>query len=197
MGRFQFVCVALLATTITVPASASSLIQNGGFETGDFSGWELSGNLGYTGVDEFQPRSGLFSAYMGPVTADGVLAQSFQTQPGASYQISFWLGSEGGVPNRFDVAFDGAQLLSIKDEPAIGYRNYTIVGTATGDIATLRFTYRHIPALWRLDDVSVTPLAAIPEPGSWAMMIAGFGVIGAALRQRRRRAHLGVPAVAC
>ena len=28
--------------------------------------------------------------------------------------------------------------------------------------------------------------AAVPEPGAWALMIAGFGLAGAALRQRRR-----------
>jgi hypothetical protein len=33
-----------------------------------------------------------------------------------------------------------------------------------------------------LDNINVT---AVPEPGSWAMMIAGFGLTGAALRRRR------------
>ncbi len=28
---------------------------------------------------------------------------------------------------------------------------------------------------------------AIPEPGTWAMLIAGFGLVGSALRSRRRR----------
>lgn len=31
---------------------------------------------------------------------------------------------------------------------------------------------------------------AVPEPASWAMMIAGFGLAGAALRGRRRPANL-------
>lgn len=29
-------------------------------------------------------------------------------------------------------------------------------------------------------------IAAVPEPKSWAMLIAGFGLIGAALRRRVR-----------
>jgi hypothetical protein len=36
-----------------------------------------------------------------------------------------------------------------------------------------------------------TPAGAIPEPSSWALMIAGFGLAGGALRRRRT---LGVPA---
>lgn len=32
---------------------------------------------------------------------------------------------------------------------------------------------------------ATTSLAAVPEPASWAMMIAGFGAIGAGMRRRR------------
>lgn len=31
------------------------------------------------------------------------------------------------------------------------------------------------------------PVGAVPEPASWAMMIAGFGLAGAAMRRRARR----------
>jgi hypothetical protein len=47
------------------------------------------------------------------------------------------------------------------------------------------------PAFIDLDDVSVTGPAAgaggVPEPASWALMIAGFGMAGGLLRQRRQR----------
>jgi hypothetical protein len=33
-------------------------------------------------------------------------------------------------------------------------------------------------------DISVT--AAVPEPATWALMLAGFGGLGLALRGRRR-----------
>lgn len=36
------------------------------------------------------------------------------------------------------------------------------------------------------DIASFVGLNAVPEPSSWAMMIAGFGLVGASLRQRRR-----------
>ena len=40
---------------------------------------------------------------------------------------------------------------------------------------------------WGLDNFSLraVPPGGVPEPASWALMIAGFGLAGAALRRRR------------
>jgi hypothetical protein len=38
--------------------------------------------------------------------------------------------------------------------------------------------------------LDVYPLAAVPEPSTWAMMILGFGFIGGAIRFRRREARV-------
>lgn len=42
------------------------------------------------------------------------------------------------------------------------------------------------PTAFRLDDLAgtATPVSAIPEPAAWAMLIAGFGLIGGAARRR-------------
>jgi hypothetical protein len=37
-----------------------------------------------------------------------------------------------------------------------------------------------------LDYVLANPLAAVPEPATWAMMIVGFGLVGAGMRRRAR-----------
>ncbi len=39
---------------------------------------------------------------------------------------------------------------------------------------------------WGLDKVLLSYTAGVPEPASWAMMIAGFGVVGGAARRRVR-----------
>ena len=33
---------------------------------------------------------------------------------------------------------------------------------------------------------SLAPVPAVPEPATWAMMIAGFGMIGGTMRHRKR-----------
>ena len=40
-------------------------------------------------------------------------------------------------------------------------------------------------AIFSLGSVTV-PTAAVPEPATWAMMIGGFGLIGAASRRAKR-----------
>lgn len=50
------------------------------------------------------------------------------------------------------------------------------------------------PAIFTLDNdffpssstLTITPLGAVPEPATWMMLIVGFGLAGAAVRQRRR-----------
>ena len=37
-----------------------------------------------------------------------------------------------------------------------------------------------------LDDVKLTIDARVPEPAAWAMMLAGFGLVGAAMRRREK-----------
>lgn len=37
---------------------------------------------------------------------------------------------------------------------------------------------------------SAAVTAAVPEPGTWALMLVGFGAVGGSLRRRRRVAHI-------
>lgn len=71
---------------------------------------------------------------------------------------------------------------TVSEEPAgIDYHEVEeicLTGGAPGDYAPVDFA--HIP--------SAPVPAAVPEPATWALMIAGFGLCGAALRARRARA---------
>ncbi|WEK43804.1 MAG: PEPxxWA-CTERM sorting domain-containing protein [Candidatus Sphingomonas colombiensis] len=48
------------------------------------------------------------------------------------------------------------------------------------------FTDFEVPGLAYHLSINANALAGIPEPGSWAMMLAGFGGIGFAMRRRQK-----------
>ena len=64
----------------------------------------------------------------------------------------------------------------------------TFMATTTGPF-TFNFTSNGFPAKdFVVDRVYLTAtdtISAVPEPASWAMMLGGFGIMGAALRRRR------------
>jgi hypothetical protein len=186
-GKFLMTAAAAVAAmTFSASANAAELVTNGGFETGDFTGWTLGGNTGFTGVGSDHPHTGTYAADLGPVGSDGILSQWLNTVAGATYTVSFWLANDGGTPNDFSAYFGGNPiLLNLNNTGGFQYFNFTF--TATGDSPTLlSFDYRQDPAYWHLDDVSVQgPLGGVPEPATWAMMLLGFGAMGFALRRRR------------
>ncbi len=68
------------------------------------------------------------------------------------------------------------------------FGSYSIFFTA-GTAGTLKFTIGtnsadNVGPL--LDDVKLSIDARVPEPAAWAMMLAGFGLVGAAMRRREK-----------
>jgi hypothetical protein len=155
-------------TTFTVAATTGNLIVNGGFETGDFTGWTQSGDLSFTAVNGNLPHGGSFAAEMGPTGADGFLSQTFATTPGANYTLDYWL-EDGGGPNDFAAYINGVAIPGsvFVNDPGFAYTEFTFVFTASGPSTTLAFGFLQVPAYWHLDDVSVVPgPAPAPHGGS-------------------------------
>ena len=76
--------------SLTVSAPSTNPIVNGGFETGNFSGWTASGAA--TSVIAAAAHSGSFGAQLGATTAtngDSSATQTF-TMPSSSPSLSFW-----------------------------------------------------------------------------------------------------------
>ncbi|HVT60788.1 MAG TPA: Ig-like domain-containing protein [Thermoanaerobaculia bacterium] len=75
---------------LTVTAPVTNPVVNGGFETGNFTGWTTSGAA--TSVIAAAAHSGSFGAQLGstsPTNGDSSIAQTF-TMPASSPALSFW-----------------------------------------------------------------------------------------------------------
>ena len=52
----------------------------------------------------------------------------------------------------------------------------------------------YITITYDFTEATVPPVSAVPEPGTWGMMITGFALAGAALRRSRKAANDAAPA---
>ena len=119
--------VSSSAASLTVySVGGGQVVQNGGFETGDFSGWIQSGNTSLTAVttNAIAVHSGTYGAQCGPSGSPGFLSQTLPTVPGAAYVISAWLDSlDGAAPNEFLLGWNGSVLFDAANLGALGWTN--------------------------------------------------------------------------
>ena len=183
---------------------AGNIVVNGGFETGDFTGWShQSWEVDSTG--DAHPHSGTFSAFTGCVGAScldsstpesgAFIFQDLVTTNGQTYTASFFYFPDDGTPNELDVYWNGSIVFTDVDD--LGGQNYhqvTINGLqATSGTTRLEFFGRQDPAWLNVDDVCVdvagaacggSDVGGVPEPSS--LVLAGIGVLGLAVFRRRR-----------
>ena len=167
-GTYTVVLTNDLGAAASAPAvlsvyalSDTELLQNGGFEAGNFSGWNLSGNDSFETVaaGPLFTRSGLYGAEMGPVDTPGFISQTVPTTPGATYLLSLWLDSpDGDGPNEFIVNWNGYDQLALTNMTAFGWSNFQFALTATAASTTVELGFRDDTSFLGLDDVSLKPL---------------------------------------
>jgi len=139
------------------------LIANGGFETGDFSGWTQSGNTNSTSVttNSAYKSSGYYGAKCGPIGSLGFLSQDLNTLAGQTYLVSCWLNNpSGGTPNEFQILWDGVKVLDFTNWFSTTWINPQFFITASSTNSTLQFGFDDTPSYLALDEVTVQPFPA-------------------------------------
>ncbi len=136
---------------------AGNLVVNCGFETGDFTGWTRSGDQGFTSIDTVSAHSGTYGLDTGPTGSLGFIAQNLTTTPGASFSLCYWLSSQAGTPNRFQVSWDGTVIRDDSNLPIFPYTQSCVTVVASGASTELKFGFLQVPAYFQFDDVSVAP----------------------------------------
>ena len=153
-----------------------SVVGQGGYGLG--ANGSFGGDAVYIGVD-----SGTGFAQLmlngGPVSQLGFF---FNYSPGSGNAPTISaLDSLGNVFASYDLA-----ALAPISTPG-GFNDFAFRGIASTstDIFGLRFGGSYLLATGTADGQVVS---GVPEPGTWAMMLIGFGAIGASMRRRQRLA---------
>jgi hypothetical protein len=199
----------IAAALVAVPASATNLLVNGGFENQTFPGTTTGYyNLGGNSADHSVPPgfgwtvpvnnvdlidNGVYTPFLvggGAYQLDlvgndstGAISQSFATVLGRTYLVSLDY-SANGSGRQAEVLVDGNAIGSlINGDPAV-WQTFTasFVGTGVTTVFTINETIGGSFGGVALDNVSVS---AVPEPASWTMLLGGFGMVGFAMRKRQ------------
>ena len=202
------------ASLLGVVSSAyanSNLITNGGFDSG-LSGWTTfttpNGNLGsglpivatFDTTGSGASPAAMFqvgeNSYTGAYEGGGI-SQTFNVAAGGTYNFSVNVASLGGIYTNgsggsFSILVDSSSLASWNSSsiPAGQTLRSSLVGseTLTAGNHTLSLLVERpykedgTTPYQYLDNVSV---AAVPEPETYAMMLAGLGLMGFMVHRKK------------
>ena len=141
-----------------------NVVSNGGFETGDFAGWNLNATSTQVGKLSGLVHSGHYGAELGQPGALGYLSQILPTTAGHIYLLSLWIDNPknpyGATPNEFLVQWEGATIYEVVDLPFSKWTNLKFYVTATNSGSLLQFGFQDDPYYLGLDDISVKSVVA-------------------------------------
>jgi VCBS repeat-containing protein len=139
--------------SVTEDAGAAAIV-NGGFETGDLTGWTAGGSI-HVVQYEIGSTYGHYSAHLAP--SGGTLSQSLATTSGLHYFVSFDLIGDTEATNApFTVTWGGATLVNLAEvQPGVYHYAFDVVGDPSS--TTLQFSYGDDAAGMILDNVNVNP----------------------------------------
>lgn len=204
-GSFENPVLSTLSTNIAYYTNGNTSITGWTVDMrpGSTSPWvSLNNNFAFGGLNA---TDGIQYLDLTGITGRGagLLSNSVATSAALNYAVSFDLGAVF-----YNGSFGQATLDLLVNGTLVG--SYTVQPPASNSINWQRFSYNfagtgspvRIGLYASLDAASSQfgvgldnvvlegferpPVGGVPEPMSWALLTAGFGVVGAAMRRRQR-----------
>jgi hypothetical protein len=194
----------VLAGTLSLSGAGSATaggIVNGGFETGDFTGWTVNidplftlviGNSPPDTYAGFQSHTGTHFAALGDTPDLGTLSQTVSDTPGQNYTLSMYLAPDGQQPNEFKVQWNGVTLydevnIALNPPGDVPFLYSLLTFSVQGTGSDTLLLSEAAAGYMALDDVSLTAASIVPEPSSLILLVFGIGALGLAAGRWRER----------
>jgi hypothetical protein len=144
-----------------------------------FAGGSITNNSGCGALCGFNPTLGgenfqllvggsVTFTFTDPISAFGFYISGLQTDIVAQQTLTF---SDGST--------------QVIDTPSAINGGGAFIGFTDFGKSIVSLTYNATSDIVAIDDIRFFAGPAVPEPATWAMMIAGFGAVGFAMRRRR------------
>lgn len=186
----------MLAGVAAVPARAEMVVLTEAFDA-PFGAWEER----WFGQNSNATRF-FFDPNERGNNVTGLTIFDGNLDDGRAARIFFDAGFAGKIRNfSFDILSYNVQTLDVFDLDGTSLLNVTLTATdgPPFDFAQSNYTRFSVDSANGIGGFSLLPfgaegnvsidnlsVTAVPEPTSWAMLVAGFGALGAAMRRRRR-----------
>ena len=183
------------ASAASIPDHSFESPSTGGFDYNPIvAGVVFTGDAGVAAGTGFDAApDGVQNAFLQSTSTSGAQIDISVTGlvAGDVYSFSFFDDQRAGYGvNPYTVSFDGSTIASFSPAASGWTARTTSTFTALGSTGTLTFA---APLLCCDNDAGIDNITlngggptGVPEPATWAMMLIGFGGMGAVMRSRRR-----------